>query len=72
MPHEIGVAQAFLRENMFMSPETGDELDMVRLEYFGAGMETEVVRGLLEANGIPTTLVGATIFTAINSRPGAC
>ncbi len=43
---------------MFMSPQARDGLDMVRLEYFGAGMETEVVRGLLEANGIPATLVG--------------
>jgi hypothetical protein len=41
-----------------MAPETGDELDLVRLEYFGAGLETELVTGLLQANGIPAVMSG--------------
>jgi hypothetical protein len=43
---------------MFMGFGVGDEPDFVRLEYFGAGLETELVLGLLKSHGIPAVMAG--------------
>ena len=54
-----------------MAPTPSDGLDLVRLEYYKSGFETELILGLLKTQGIPAVLVGQYDYASRNGHRGS-